>query len=211
MTVIDNVLVRAGASTAEAYERALDRLEALRADLERPCPQPLVSPPDRGEVLPPEEVERIVSAEEYRAAVETAKEYIRAGDAFQIVLSQRFDLDLGCEPFDVYRVLRQVNPSPYMFFLRQVGVSVVGASPEPMVQLLDGRVVIRPIAGTRRRGATELEDRNLEAELVEHPKERAEHVMLLDLARNDIGRVVAFGSEHVDELMTVERYSHVMH
>ena len=127
------------------------------------------------------------------------------------MLSQRFDFDLGCDPFDVYRVLRQVNPSPYMFFLRQAGVSVVGASPEPMVQLLDGRVVSRPIAGTRRRGSSETEDRRLEAELVEHPKELAEHVMLVDLARNDVGRVVRFGTERVDELMTVERYSHVMH
>jgi anthranilate synthase component 1 len=140
-----------------------------------------------------------------------AKEYIRAGDAFQIVLSQRFDLELRCDPFDVYRVLRQVNPSPYMFFLRQGGVTMVGASPEPLVQLLDGRVVSRPIAGTRRRGESEEEDRHLEAELVEHPKEVAEHVMLVDLARNDVGRVVAFNTERVDELMTVERYSHVMH
>ncbi len=127
------------------------------------------------------------------------------------MLSQRFDFDLGCDPFDVYRVLRQVNPSPYMFFLRQGGVSVVGASPEPMVQLLDGRVVSRPIAGTRRRGSNDEDDRRLEAELVENPKELAEHVMLVDLARNDVGRIVRFGSERVDELMTVERYSHVMH
>ena len=154
---------------------------------------------------------RGTTAARYRQAVEVAKEYIRAGDAFQVVLSQRFDLELGCDPFDVYRVLRQVNPSPYMFFLRQGGVSVVGASPEPMVQLLGGRVVSRPIAGTRRRGSTDEEDRRLEAELVEHPKERAEHVMLVDLARNDVGRVAQFGSERVDELMTVERYSHVMH
>ena len=127
------------------------------------------------------------------------------------MLSQRFDFDLGCDPFDVYRVLRQVNPSPYMFFLRQGGVSIVGASPEPMVQLLDGRVVSRPIAGTRRRGSHDVEDRRLEAELVENPKELAEHIMLVDLARNDVGRVARFGSERVNELMTVERYSHVMH
>ena len=107
---------------------------------------------DRGERLDPARSTAIVSSETYQAAVETAKEYIRAGDAFQIVLSQRFDLELGVEPFDVYRVLRQVNPSPYMFFLRQGGVSVVGASPEPLVQLLDGRVVSRPIAGTRAEG-----------------------------------------------------------
>jgi anthranilate synthase component 1 len=128
-----------------------------------------------------------------------------------VVLAQRFDLDLGAEPFDVYRVLRQVNPSPYMYFVRLPAVTLVGSSPEPMVQLLDGRVISRPIAGTRRRGRTDEDDRRLAAELAEHPKEIAEHVMLLDLARNDVGRVVRFGTEHVDEMMTLERYSHVMH
>jgi anthranilate synthase component I len=140
-----------------------------------------------------------------------AKEYILAGDIFQVVLAQRFDLDLGADPFDVYRVLRQVNPSPYMYFVRHPDVTVVGSSPEPMVQLLDGRVISRPIAGTRPRGETEADDRRLAAELSEHPKELAEHVMLVDLARNDVGRVVRFGTEQVDELMTLERYSHVMH
>jgi len=218
VTLVDNVLIDAdkgeSSDTAlleSAYVDALQRLDVLRRDLERPGQEPLVSPPSRGAKLPDGAVRRGTSGERYRQAVEVAKEYIRAGDAFQIVLSQRFDLELGCDPFDVYRVLRQVNPSPYMFFLRQGGVSVVGASPEPMVQLLGGRVVSRPIAGTRRRGSTDEEDRRLEAELVEHPKELAEHVMLVDLARNDVGRVVRFGSEHVDELMTVERYSHVMH
>jgi anthranilate synthase component 1 len=140
-----------------------------------------------------------------------AKEHILAGDIFQVVLSQRFDLDLGADPFDVYRVLRQVNPSPYMYFLRHPEITVVGSSPEPMVMLRDGRVVSRPIAGTRPRGRTDEEDRRLAGELAEHPKEVAEHVMLLDLARNDVGRVVEFGTEVVDEVMTLERYSHVMH
>ncbi len=214
VSLVANVFVPAGAGRKEAvarYEEALDRLDRLESDLARPPGLPLAAPPTAGERLGPGEVTRVVSAADYEAAVEVAKEYIRAGDAFQVVLSQRFDFELGCEPFDVYRVLRQVNPSPYMFFLRQGGVSVVGASPEPMVQLLEGRVVIRPIAGTRPRGESESEDRLLEAELVEHPKEVAEHVMLVDLARNDIGRVVAFKTEQVDELMTVERYSHVMH
>src|SRR5438105_5653912 len=147
----------------------------------------------------------------YCDAVAVAKEHILAGDIFQVVLAQRFDLDLGADPFDVYRVLRQVNPSPYMYFLRHPSVTVVGSSPEPMVQLLDGRVISRPIAGTRPRGTTEADDRRLGAELSEHPKELAEHVMLVDLARNDVGRVVRFGTEKVDELMTLERYSHVMH
>ena len=156
---------------------------------------------------------RTVSAETYARAVAVAKEHILAGDIFQVVLSQRFDLEggLDAEPFDVYRVLRQVNPSPYMYFLRHPEVTVVGSSPEPMVQLLAGSVISRPIAGTRRRGRTDEEDRRMAGELSEHPKEIAEHVMLVDLARNDVGRVVTYGTERVDELMTLERYSHVMH
>src|SRR5438105_15043291 len=147
----------------------------------------------------------------YCDAVAVAKEHILAGDIFQVVLAQRFELDLDADPFDVYRVLRQVNPSPYMYFFRHDAVTLVGSSPEPMVQLLDGRVISRPIAGTRRRGRTDEDDRRLAAELIEHPKEIAEHVMLVDLARNDVGRVVEFGTETVDEMMTLERYSHVMH
>ena len=115
------------------------------------------------------------------------------------------------DPFDVYRVLRQVNPSPYMYYVRHPEATLVGSSPEPMVQLLDGRVISRPIAGTRRRGRTEADDRRMAAELAEHPKERAEHVMLVDLARNDVGRVVKFGTERMEEFMVLERYSHVMH
>ena len=138
----------------------------------------------------------------YEAAVEEAQEHIFAGDIFQVVLSQRFDFDLDADPFDVYRVLRQVNPSPYMYFVRHPEVTLVGSSPEPMVQLLDNKVISRPIAGTRRRGRTDEDDRRLGAELQEHPKELAEHVMLVDLARNDVGRVVTFGTCHVDEMMT---------
>src|SRR3954451_8942179 len=148
---------------------------------------------------------------DYGRAGDVAREHILAGDVFQVVLSQRFDLDLGADAFDLYRALRQVNPSPYMYFVRHEDVTVVGSSPEPMVQLLDGRVISRPIAGTRRRGRTEEDDRRMAGELTEHPKEIAEHVMLVDLARNDVGRVVDFGTETVDELMTLERYSHVMH
>jgi anthranilate synthase component 1 len=127
------------------------------------------------------------------------------------VLAQRFDLVEPVDPFDVYRVLRLVNPSPYMYFLHHPEATVVGSSPEALVQVRDKRVVSRPIAGTRRRGRNEEHDRRMEAELIEHPKERAEHVMLVDLARNDLGRVVQYGTEHVEELMTLERYSHVMH
>jgi anthranilate synthase component 1 len=152
-----------------------------------------------------------MSKSSFMQAVEVAKEYIRAGDIFQVVLAKRFDLQLDADPFDVYRVLRQINPSPYMYFLRHPEVTIVGSSPEPMVQLLDGRVISRPIAGTRRRGRTDEDDRRMAGELRENPKEVAEHVMLVDLARNDVGRIARFGSMHVDELLTLERYSHVMH
>jgi anthranilate synthase component 1 len=191
------------------YDGALRRLEALAADGARPIAEPFLEPPSPEDPLP--EVSSSMSREQYCGAVEAAKEYIRAGDIFQVVLAQRMEFELGADPFDLYRVLRQVNPSPYMYFHRHPEVTLVGSSPEPMVQLLDQRVISRPIAGTRRRGATDEEDRRLGAELVEHPKERAEHVMLVDLARNDIGRVVEFGSVTVDELMSLERYSHVMH
>ena len=210
--VIANAWIPEEATPAEldrAYDAAGGRLDAMAEDGTRPMAEPVVEPPDRGDALP--EVRSTMGTAAYCDAVEVAKEYILAGDIFQVVLAQRFDLDLGADAFDVYRVLRQVNPSPYMYFLRHPDVTVVGSSPEPMVQLLDGRVISRPIAGTRPRGATENEDRRLAAELSEHPKELAEHVMLVDLARNDVGRVVRFGTEKVDELMTLERYSHVMH
>jgi anthranilate/para-aminobenzoate synthase component I len=162
-------------------------------------------------VHPKEAVRSTLGGGRYHDAVEVAREHILAGDIFQVVLAQRFDLDDPVDPFDVYRVLRQVNPSPYMYVVRHPEVTLVGSSPEPMVQVLDGRVISRPIAGTRYRGQSDEHDRRLAAELSENPKERAEHVMLVDLARNDVGRVVRFGTEHVDELMTLERYSHVMH
>jgi anthranilate synthase component 1 len=147
----------------------------------------------------------------YQQAVEVAKEHIRAGDIFQVVLAQRFDVELDADPFDVYRVLRQVNPSPYMYFHRHPDITIVGSSPEPMVQVRAGKVISRPIAGTRKRGRDDEHDRKLAGELRENPKEIAEHIMLVDLARNDVGRVARFGTVHVDELMTLERYSHVMH
>ena len=207
--LIDNVVVRDGIDADSAYDAAARRLDVFAADLGRPLPYALVEPPDPDEPLP--DVRSTMGADLYAGAVDVAKEHILAGDIFQVVLSQRFDLDLQADPFDVYRVLRQVNPSPYMYFIRHPEVTVVGSSPEPMVQLLAGRVVSRPIAGTRFRGRTDEQDRRMAAELREHPKEQAEHVMLVDLARNDVGRVVDFGTEQVDELMTLEYYSHVMH
>jgi anthranilate synthase component 1 len=211
--LIENVYPAPGASRAElteAYERAVARLADAVADLAQPLPyQPSPPPGDDLSALP--EVRRRTPPEQYAASVEAAREHILAGDIFQVVLAQRFDLVGDYDPFATYRVLRLVNPSPYMYFLRHPEATIVGSSPEPMVQLLDGRVISRPIAGTRRRGRTEEHDKRMAAELTEHPKERAEHVMLVDLARNDVGRVVEFGSEQVDELMTLERYSHVMH
>jgi anthranilate synthase component I len=212
VSLIENVIVEPGLSDSELderYEAAAARVDQLGRDGARAIDEPLVEPPDPDDPLP--EVRSVMGADAYRGAVAVAKEHILAGDAFQVVLAQRFDLDLDADPFDMYRVLRQVNPSPYMYFVRQPGVTLVGSSPEPMVQLLDGTVISRPIAGTRRRGRTDEEDRRLGAELLEHPKEVAEHVMLIDLARNDVGRVVEFGTEHLDERMTLERYSHVMH
>ena len=191
------------------YDAAAERARNAMADLARPLAYTPVEPPSRDDVLPSATSSMPDGA--FQRAVEAAKEYIRAGDIFQVVLSQRYSIDLNADGFDMYRVLRQVNPSPYMYFLRQPGVTIVGSSPEPMVQLLGGRVISRPIAGTRKRGATDEHDRRLAAELRENPKEVAEHVMLVDLARNDVGRVATFGTVHVDELMTLERYSHVMH
>ncbi len=156
-------------------------------------------------------VESNFTREEYETAVEKAKEYIYAGDAFQVVPSQRFSLPLCCSPFNVYRSLRSENPSPYMFFLRFDDLCLIGSSPEPMVCQRGGRAVIRPIAGTRPRGRTPREDAALAEELLADAKERAEHVMLVDLARNDLGRVCAPGTVRVERMMEVERFSHVMH
>lgn len=144
-------------------------------------------------------------------AVKRAKEHIVAGDAFQIVLSQRLEVEFDADPFDLYRALRVVNPSPFLFLVRDRELSVVGASPEVMTRVRDGVVYSRPIAGTRPRGKTEDEDRALAEELLSDPKERAEHIMLIDLARNDVGRVAEYTTVSVDDLMVVERYSHVMH
>ena len=192
-----------------AYDLGLARLERMALDGARPVAEPLFEPPDPSDELPA--VTSSMGKDLYCAAVEVAKEHILAGDIFQVVLAQRFSLRLDADAFDFYRVLRQVNPSPYMYFLRLPELTIAGSSPEPMVRLDNGRVISRPIAGTRRRGKTEEDDRRLAAELIEHPKEIAEHVMLVDLARNDVGRVVRFGTEKVDEMMTLERYSHVMH
>lgn len=197
-----------------AWDDCVARLARMATDGATPLDEPLVVPPGPtgpdggGDAVA---VTSTMSGGSYEQAVEAAREYVLAGDAFQVVLAQRFDLTTTAEPLDLYRTLRQVNPSPYMYFLREEDLTLVGCSPEPMVQVLGDRVVSRPIAGTRFRGRTDEHDRKLAAELLEHPKERAEHIMLVDLARNDVGRVVEFGTCEVTELMTLERYSHVMH
>jgi anthranilate synthase component 1 len=212
VTLLDNVVVAPGASDEEldaAYDGAVASIEELATSGARTTDEPVFDPPERGEALPP--VRSTMGPETFKQAVEVAKEHILAGDIFEIIVSQRFDIELEADPIDLYRVLRQLNPSPYMYFVRHPAATIVGSSPEPLVKLLDGKVTSRPIAGTRFRGRDEEHDRRMAAELLEHPKEKAEHIMLVDLARNDVGRVAEFGSVTVDELMTLERYSHVMH
>jgi len=157
------------------------------------------------------EVHRSVERDAFHAIVRRAKEYIEAGDIFQVVLSLQVRIPLQVDPFTIYRNLRLINPSPYLFFLRCEGPVLIGSSPEALVRLEDGRIDVRPIAGTRRRGKTPEEDAALAEELLADPKERAEHVMLVDLGRNDVGRVAETGSVHVNEYAVIERYSHVMH
>jgi anthranilate synthase component 1 len=213
---------------AAAYKRAIERLDRLEKRLARPLPKPFAQPP---RVIPPHtqlKVKHRTPKEQFKAAVSRTREYIAAGDAFQVVLSQRFDVEPKVDSFQVYRALRTVNPSPYMFFLRfapecplgaahrtkrAVGkpIELAGSSPEMLVRVNAGKVEYRPIAGTRGRGSTEAEDQALSEEMLSDEKERAEHVMLVDLGRNDVGRVSRFGSVKVDKLMFVERYSHVMH
>jgi anthranilate synthase component 1 len=167
--------------------------------------------PMRAEPHRPHDVEANMTRAEYERIVERAKEYIAAGDIFQVVLSQRFRLKTDVDPFSVYRVLRTMNPSPYMYYLQYETETIVGTSPELLVRVEDRKVEMRPIAGTRKRGATAEEDAKLAADLLSDPKERAEHYMLLDLGRNDVGRVSDYGSVQVEEALVIENYSHVMH
>lgn len=195
-----------GTTPEKAYAEAVAKIDALISKLKAPLsPSPAV--PATGKVA----FTSNVGKADFEAAVEKAKEYVRAGDVIQVVLSQRFSGELTVDPLDIYRVLRTLNPSPYMFFLRFDDTLVVGASPEVMVRKEGDRVELRPIAGTRPRGVTPEEDAHLAEELLADPKERAEHVMLVDLGRNDLGRVCTTGSVRVSELMVIERYSHVMH
>ncbi|MBU6449482.1 MAG: anthranilate synthase component I [Rhodospirillales bacterium] len=205
MTLAAPVYPRAGVDAAQAYARAGEILNKLSQGLEAAVPKLT------GRLLEPLEQSSNMEKEEFLGVVETAKNYIRAGDAFQIVPSQRFEAPFSLPAFALYRSLRRVNPAPFLFFLDFGNFQVVGSSPEILVRLRDGTVTIRPLAGTRKRGATTEEDMALEAELLADPKERAEHLMLLDLGRNDVGRVSEIGSVRVAESFAIERFSHVMH
>lgn len=209
LKIVANAHVEEGEDPSLAYDRAVAAIdEVLFALRSRPGAAPLDGV-EREAELPA--FTSNFDRDSFERAVERCLEYIRAGDVFQVVLSQRFRTPFSGDPFNLYRVLRTVNPSPYMFFLHFGELALVGSSPEVMVRCEDGIAQLRPIAGTRRRGRTAEEDRALEKELLEDAKERAEHVMLVDLGRNDLGRVCEYGSVRVDELMTIERYSHVMH
>ena len=208
ITILVNATLDDAETAADAYENAVGEIERLVSLLAQPSEHQPVSVPDE---IPPVAFESNQTREKFFANVEASKKYITAGDIIQVVGSQRFFAPVKASPLDIYRAVRNINPSPYMFLLELDGFSLVGASPEIHVRCEEGKVEIRPIAGTRRRGKTEAEDAALEKELLADPKERAEHVMLVDLARNDIGRVCDFGSVQVKELMTIERYSHVMH
>ena len=205
--VVANIYVPEYVNHGAAYDQAVAQIEESLATLREPVP------PSKGRAKSKQELVLRANMERSRfeGMVQRAKQYIQDGEAIQVVLSQRFHTDLVSEPFDIYRALRRINPSPYMYYLDFDGDVVIGASPEVLVRLESGRVALRPIAGTRPRGKNSSEDRRLEEELLADPKERAEHIMLVDLGRNDVGRVATVGTVKVTDLMVVEYYSHVMH
>src|SRR5215470_1314004 len=198
-----NNLERSYQAACGRVDRLVERLQQGVADIQTTDIAPV------GEVSRPYQSNFEPAA--FEAAVARCKEYIRAGDIFQVVLSQRLRTETRARPFDIYRTLRVVNPSPFLFYLKEGPLCLVGASPEIMVRVEEDRVTIRPLAGTRRRGKNEQEDEHLAAELIADPKERAEHIMLVDLGRNDVGRVARYGTVQLSDVMMVERYSHVMH
>jgi anthranilate synthase component I len=208
ITVVVNAIIEEGANPADAYEDAVGEIERLVTLLEQPSMHNSVLVPSDVPAVP---FQSNISRETFVGNVSKAKQYITAGDIIQVVGSQRFSTPVKASPLDIYRAARSINPSPYMFLLELEGMSLVGASPELHVRCEDRKVEIRPIAGTRPRGKTSEQDVKLEEDLLADPKERAEHVMLVDLARNDLGRVCDYGTVQVRDLMMVERYSHVMH
>ena len=207
ITIVTPVWPDAKLDARKAYEQATTRLANAVADLERRMPPPALPAANAASAT----IESNTSHDEYIGMVEKAKDYILAGDVFQVVPSQRFRRRFELPPFALYRALRRLNPSPFLYFLKFPGFAIVGSSPEILVRLRDGKVTIRPIAGTRPRGATPEHDRRLADELLADEKERAEHLMLLDLGRNDVGRVAITGSVTVTDQFFIERYSHVMH
>ncbi|HEY1423508.1 MAG TPA: anthranilate synthase component I [Candidatus Acidoferrum sp.] len=209
--IVRNVFTEGKKSLQEKYDAAVKEIERTRKLLEKPVAAEERKGRPGAEKTPAPSVSSNFKKPAYLAAVRKAKEYIRAGDVFQVVISQRFSAKTEAEPFEIYRELRAVNPSPYLFFLQLNDVAVVGSSPEMLVKVQGRNVFYRPIAGTRWRGKDETEDVRLEKEMLADEKERAEHIMLVDLGRNDLGRVCEYGSVKVEKLMTVERYSHVMH
>jgi len=204
--IVANLFLGEGVSVEDQYRSAASDITAIETILAGPLHAPVPAASDGGV-----EVHSNFRKEDYLKAVDRAREYIAAGDIFQVVLSQRFEIDLVSSPFDVYRALRMVNPSPYTYFLEMPDASIVGASPEMLIQVRDKTVSYRPIAGTRPRGIDDADDARLAEELLADEKERAEHVMLVDLGRNDLGRVSRYGTVSVEQLMFIERYSHVMH
>jgi anthranilate synthase component 1 len=203
--IISNARITADDDLESLYQFACAKIQFLERELERNLS---VARPERGEPL---DVRSNHTKEQFEERVRAAKEYIAAGDIYQVVLSQRFQAEVRADPFTVYRALRHVNPSPYMYFIRMGGLSIVGSSPEMLVRVEGARVETHPIAGTRPRGRTPEEDLRLGEELKRNEKERAEHVMLVDLGRNDVGRVCQYGSVRVPQFMGLERFSHVMH
>jgi anthranilate synthase component 1 len=206
--VITPVWIDKSVDAKAAYARATARLDEAVAALEAPAPHPAPVPANLPTGVP---VESNMTKDEYFAVVARAKEYIMAGDVFQVVPSQRFRRPFTLPPFSLYRALRRLNPSPYLYYLSMPGFQIVGSSPEVLVRLRDGKVTIRPIAGTRWRGKTPEEDKALAEDLMSDPKERAEHLMLIDLGRNDVGRIAKTGAVKVTDSFFIERYSHVMH
>jgi anthranilate synthase component 1 len=207
--VIDNVRVDPKTGLREAYDAGVRRIERVIATLQK---KPRgIEPRELGEGGSSRKFKSNLTRTEFENAVTRAKEYIRAGDIIQVVLAQRLETATTSDPFEIYRALRFINPSPYMFYLELEDLRVIGSSPETMVRLTGDTIELRPIAGTRRRGASPEEERALEADLLADPKERAEHIMLVDLGRNDVGRVAEIGTVEVNELMAIERYSHVIH
>lgn len=193
----------------DAARQAVERMVQQLADTDTAlAPRDLAGPTEGDTHLP---WQSNFTPDAFAAAVRKCIDYIRRGDIFQVVISQRLQVAIHCDPFEIYRTLRIVNPSPFMFFLRAPGVTLVGSSPEIMCRVVDRKVTVRPLAGTRRRGVDEEEDRRLADELLADPKERAEHVMLVDLGRNDVGRVAQYGTVELSDVMVIERYSHVMH